>query len=43
MDVSDLVMLQDLFVAAAREAARKVDEEVQAKTSRMLGGMVPGF
>ena len=43
VDVSDLEMLQDLFVAAAREAGRKVDEEVQAKTSRMLGGMVPGF
>jgi hypothetical protein len=43
VDPSDLDMLQDLFVAAAREAGRKVDEEVQAKTSRLLGGMVPGF
>jgi nucleoid-associated protein EbfC len=43
VDPSDLEMLQDLFVAAAREAGRKVDEEVQARTSRMLGGMVPGF
>ena len=43
VDVSYLEMLQDLFVAAAREAGRKVDEEVQARTSRMLGGMVPGL
>ena len=43
VDPSDLEMLQDLFVAAAREAGRKVDEEIQSKTSRMLGGMVPGF
>ena len=43
VDPSDLEMLQDLIVAAAREAGRKVDEEVQARTSRMLGGMVPGF
>ncbi len=43
VDPSDLEMLQDLIVVAAREAGRKVDEEVQARTSRMLGGMVPGF
>ena len=43
VDPSDLDMLQDLIVAAARDAGRKVDEEVQQKTSRMLGGMVPGF
>ena len=43
VDPSDLEMLQDLIVAAAREAGRKVDEEVQARTSKMLGGMVPGF
>jgi DNA-binding protein YbaB len=36
-------MLQDLIVAAARDAGRKVDEAVQQKTSKMLGGMVPGF
>ena len=40
---SDLDMLQDLIVAAARDAGRKVDEAVQQKTSKMLGGMVPGF
>jgi DNA-binding YbaB/EbfC family protein len=43
VDPSDLEMLQDLIVAAARDAGRKVDEEVQRKTSKMLGGMVPGF
>jgi DNA-binding YbaB/EbfC family protein len=39
----DLEMLQDLFVAAAREAGRRVDEEVQKRTSGMLGGLVPGL
>jgi DNA-binding YbaB/EbfC family protein len=43
VDPSDVEMLQDLIVAAARDAGRKVDEEVQRKTSKMLGGMVPGF
>ena len=43
VDASDVEMLQDLIVAAARDAGRKVDEEVQRKTSKMLGGMVPGF
>ena len=43
VDPADVEMLQDLIVAAARDAGRKVDEEVQRKTSKMLGGMVPGF
>ena len=43
VDPSDLETLQDLIVAAARDAGRKVDEEVQRKTSKMLGGMVPGL
>jgi len=43
VDPADVDMLQDLIVAAARDAGRKVDEEVQRKTSKMLGGMVPGF
>jgi DNA-binding YbaB/EbfC family protein len=43
VDPTDLEMLGDLFVAAAREAGRKVDQEVQARTSRMLGGIVPGL
>lgn len=43
VDAEDLEMLQDLVVAACREAARQVDEEIQNRTSRMLGGMVPGL
>jgi DNA-binding YbaB/EbfC family protein len=35
----DVEMLQDLIVAAANEAGNKVDEEIQAKTGAMLGGM----
>ena len=36
----DVVMLQDLIVAALNDAQRKVDEEMQQK----LGGMLPpGF
>jgi DNA-binding YbaB/EbfC family protein len=35
----DLEMLEDLITAAVNEAGRKVDEQVQAATSSMLGGM----
>jgi DNA-binding YbaB/EbfC family protein len=35
----DIEMLQDMIVAAASEAAKKVDEEVGKKTRGMLGGM----
>lgn len=35
----DVEMLQDLVRAACNEAAKKVDEETQRKTSSMLGGM----
>jgi nucleoid-associated protein EbfC len=35
----DAEMLQDMMQAAFNEAARKVDEESQKKTSGMLGGM----
>lgn len=35
----DVEMLQDLVMAACNEAAKKVDEETQRKTSSMLGGM----
>jgi DNA-binding YbaB/EbfC family protein len=35
----DVEMLQDMIVAAASEAAKKVDEEVGHKTRGMLGGM----
>jgi DNA-binding protein YbaB len=37
------VIPQDLVLAAAREAGRRVDEAVQQKTSSMLGGMMPGM
>jgi nucleoid-associated protein EbfC len=35
----DVEMLQDLVLAAANEATKKVDEAVQQKTSGILGGM----
>jgi DNA-binding YbaB/EbfC family protein len=37
--VSDIEMLQDMIVAACNEAAKRVDEEIQQKTSSMLGGL----
>jgi DNA-binding YbaB/EbfC family protein len=43
VDKNDVETLQDLFLAASREAARRVDEAVQKKTSTMLGGMMPGL
>jgi DNA-binding YbaB/EbfC family protein len=35
----DVEMLQDLVLAAANDAAKKVDEESQKKMGGMLGGM----
>ena len=35
----DVEMLQDMVVAAASEAAKKVDDAVQEKTRGMLGGL----
>jgi DNA-binding YbaB/EbfC family protein len=35
----DVEMLQDLIVAAASEAHKKVEGEIQQKMSGMLGGM----
>ena len=35
----DIEMLQDLIVAAASEAVKKVDGEIQQKMGGMLGGM----
>ncbi len=35
----DVEMLQDMIVAAASEASKKVDEAVQDKTRGMLGGL----
>jgi nucleoid-associated protein EbfC len=42
VDPKDVETLQDLILAASREAARRVDEAVQKKTASLLGGMVPG-
>ena len=35
----DVEMLQDMIVAAASEAVKKVDAEIQQKMGGMLGGM----
>ncbi len=35
----DVEMLQDMVAAAFNEAAKKVDEEAQAKMGGMLGGL----
>ena len=43
VDPADVETLQDLILAAAREASRRVDEEVQKKTASLLGGMMPGM
>jgi DNA-binding YbaB/EbfC family protein len=42
VDAGDVETLQDLFLAAFRDASRQVDEAVQKKTSSMLGGMMGG-
>jgi DNA-binding YbaB/EbfC family protein len=42
LEGGDVETLEDLLVAAFREASRRVDEAVQKKTSSMLGGMMPG-
>jgi DNA-binding YbaB/EbfC family protein len=43
VDPEDVETLQDLVLAATREASRRVDEAVQKKTASMLGGMMPGM
>jgi DNA-binding YbaB/EbfC family protein len=43
VEKDEVETLEDLIVAATREASRRVDEEVQKKTSAMLGGMMPGL
>jgi DNA-binding YbaB/EbfC family protein len=35
----DIEMLQDMVMAACNEAAKKVDEEIQARTAALLGGL----
>lgn len=42
VDPADVETLQDLVLAALRDAARQVDEAVRKKTSAMLGGMLGG-
>lgn len=41
VDREDVTMLQDLVLAACREASRRVDEAVQQKTAALLSGMMP--
>ena len=43
VDPDDVETLEDLVLAALREASRRVDEAVQKKTVSMLGGMMPGM
>jgi nucleoid-associated protein EbfC len=43
VDPQDVETLQDLILAALRDAGRQADEAVQKKTSAMLGGMMPGM
>ena len=43
VDPADVETLQDLVLAALRDATRQVDEAVQKKTAAMLGGMLPGM
>ena len=43
VDKDDVETLEDLILAAVREASRRVDETVQQKTSSLLGGMMPGL
>jgi DNA-binding YbaB/EbfC family protein len=42
VDPEDVETLQDLVLAACREASRQIDEAVQKKTASLLGGMLPG-
>jgi DNA-binding YbaB/EbfC family protein len=40
----DVEMLQDLIVAAANDASRKVDEQLKQSMSGMMGGLkIPGL
>ena len=43
VDPAEVEMLQDLVLAALRDASRQVDDAVQKKTSALLGGMLPGM
>ncbi|MGH9445116.1 MAG: YbaB/EbfC family nucleoid-associated protein [Terriglobia bacterium] len=40
----DSEMLQDLFLAAANEAARKIDEQLASRVGSLAGGLnIPGL
>jgi nucleoid-associated protein EbfC len=40
----DAEMLQDLFLAAANEAARKIDEQLASRVGSLAGGLnIPGL
>ena len=43
VDPQDVETLQDLVLAASREASRRVEEAAQKKTSSLLSGMMPGI
>ena len=44
VDPDDIEMLQDLIVAAANEALKRVQDSVQAEISKITGGMsIPGM
>ena len=40
VDPQDVETLQDLVLAACRDASRQVDEAVQKKTGALLGGLM---
>src|SRR5262249_35856816 len=42
VDPNDVETLQDLILAASREASQRVEEAVPKTTASMLGGMMPG-
>jgi DNA-binding YbaB/EbfC family protein len=42
VDPADVETLEDLVLAALRDASRQVDEAVRKKTSAMIGGMLGG-
>ena len=44
VDPRDVSMLQDLIVAAHRDAMDKIQEEIKAKSGPLLGGLnIPGL
>ena len=43
VDPDDIEMLEDLVMAAANEAIRKVEEETQESMSKITGGLGGGF